>query len=151
MILDILENARRYRVVHTGFAKAIDFLMRPDLKELPVGKYEIEGERVYAMVSKGPGRKKEDARLETHEKYTDIQLVLAGTDNMGWKPKSWCEQPSGGYDHESDVQFFADEPDTWLSIESGAFVVFFPEDAHMPLISSEPIHKVVVKVTAAPT
>jgi len=151
MILDILENADRYLIMHKGFAKAIEFLLRPDLKELPVGRYEIDGDRVYAMVSHGPGRRKEDALLETHEKYIDVQLVLAGTDTMGWKPKSSCKQPSGEYDHKSDVQFFADEPDVWLSIESGAFAIFFPEDAHMPLISSGQIHKVVVKIAAVPT
>jgi biofilm protein TabA len=148
MILDVLENAHRYLALHNGFAKAFEFLMRSDLKELPVGKYEIDGERVYGIVSKDPGRNKEDALLETHEKYIDIQLVLAGTDDMGWKPKSSCKHPSEEYDQETDIQFFADEPDAWLSTGSGAFAIFFPEDAHMPLISSGQIHKVVVKVAA---
>ena len=150
MILDILENARRYQDLHKGFAKAIDFLSRPDLQELPAAKYEIDGDRVYAMVSREPGRRKEDALLETHEKYIDIQLVLAGTDEMGWKPKSLCKQPAGAYDHATDMQFFADEPDAWLATQSGAFVIFFPEDAHMPLISSGQLHKVVVKVAVTP-
>ena len=148
MILDILENAHRYQVMNEGFPKAIEFLLRPELKELAVGKYEIDGERVYAMVSKDMGLKKEDALLETHEKYIDIQLILAGTDDIGWKPRSLCKQPSGEYDHKSDLQFFKDIPNTWLSIESGEFAIFFPEDAHMPLISSGQIHKVVVKIAA---
>ncbi|MBW2216269.1 MAG: YhcH/YjgK/YiaL family protein [Deltaproteobacteria bacterium] len=148
MILDVLENAHRYLALHNGFAKAFEFLRRSDLKELPVDKYEIDGERVYGIVSKDPGRKKEDALLETHEKYIDIQLVLAGTDDMGWKPKSSCKHPSEEYDQETDIQFFEDKPDAWLSTESGAFAIFFPEDAHMPLISSGQIHKVVVKVAA---
>jgi YhcH/YjgK/YiaL family protein len=70
---------------------------------------------------------------------------------MGWKPKSLCRQPSGEYDPKNDIQFFADEPDAWLSVRSGAFVVFFPEDAHMPLISSRQLHKIVVKVAVTPT
>jgi len=146
MILDILENAHRYIALHEGFAEAFDFLLRPDLKELPVGKYEIDGESVYAMVSKNTGRRKEDALLETHEKYIDIQLVLAGTDNMGWKSKSLCKQPFGEYDQKNDEQLFADKPYAWISTVSGAFAIFFPEDAHIPLISSGQIHKVVVKV-----
>jgi YhcH/YjgK/YiaL family protein len=146
MILDVLENAHRYVALNKGFAMAIEFLRRADLKELPVGEFEIDGNRVYAMVSKGPGRRKEDALLEAHEKYIDIQLVLAGTDNMGWKSRSSCRQPSGEYDEKTDVRFFADAPDAWLTAGSGAFAIFFPEDAHMPLISSEHIHKVVVKV-----
>ncbi len=146
MILDVLENAHRYLALHKRFAKAFDFLLRPDLKELPVGKYEIDGKSVYAMVSKAAGRRKGDALLETHEKYIDIQLVLSGTDDMGWKPRSLCKHSFGEYDQKTDEQIFTDEPDAWISTQSGAFVIFFPEDAHMPLISSSQIHKVIVKV-----
>ena len=148
MILDVLENSPRYGALNAGFAKAFEFLSRPDLQDLPVGKYEIDGDRIYAMVAKEPGRRKEDALLETHEKYIDIQFILAGTDTMGWKPKSLCKQPTQGYDQNRDIQFFADKPDAWLATESGAFAIFFPEDAHMPLISSGQIHKVVVKIAA---
>jgi YhcH/YjgK/YiaL family protein len=150
MILDVLENAPRYMALNKGFAKAIEFILRTDLKELPVATYEIDGDRVYAMVAKDSGRRKEDALLETHEKYIDIQLVLAGTDDMGWKSKSSCKQPSGEYNDETDMQFFTDEPDAWIATKSGAFVIFFPEDAHLPLISSGQIHKVVVKVAVSP-
>ena len=146
MILDVLENAHRYLALHMNFANAFDFLLRPDLKELPVGKYEVDGESIYAMVAKEPGRRKEDAQLETHERYIDIQLILDGVDDMGWKSKSLCKKPAGKYDQETDEQIFMDEPDTWISTKSGAFVIFFPEDAHMSLISSGQIHKVVVKI-----
>ena len=146
MILDILENAHLYQSLNKGFEKAIAFLLRPDLHDLPVETYEIEGDQIYAMVQKVPGRKKEDALLETHEKYIDIQVVLSGTDTMGWKPKSACKQPTSDYDPEKDVQLFKDAPDTWLATESGAFAIFFPEDAHMPVISEGELHKVVVKI-----
>ena len=146
MIFDVLENANRYFALHRGFAQAFTFLGRADLKELPVATYEIDGERVYAMIAKDPGRKREDALLETHEKYIDIQLILAGTDTMGWSHKSLCQQPAGEYDQEADLQFFMDAPAVWLPTHSGAFAIFFPEDAHMPLISSGLIHKVVVKI-----
>jgi biofilm protein TabA len=146
MILDVLASGRRYLELNEGFAKAFEFLARPDLKELPAGRYGIDGERVYATVSKDPGRKREDAQLEAHEKFIDIQLVLSGTDVMGWKPRSSCAKPSGEYDQKSDLQFFTDEPDVWITTRSGAFVIFSPDDAHMPSISSGTLHKVVVKV-----
>ena len=149
MILDVFENAHRYLALNNGFAKAFEFLMRPQLNELPVGKHEIDGDRVYAVVDKNPGRKKEEALLETHEKYIDIQLVLAGTDEMGWKPKSSCKQPSQEYDQETDIQFFTDDPDVWLPVKPGMFAIFFPEDAHMPLISSGQLHKVIAKVAVS--
>ncbi|MFH1981490.1 MAG: YhcH/YjgK/YiaL family protein [Pseudomonadota bacterium] len=146
MILDVLDNAKCYLILGKGFPEAIGFLQRPDLAELPVGTYKIDGDRVYAMVAKDSGRKKGDALLETHEKYIDIQLVLSGTDEMGWKPKSWCKKPTDEYDAAADIHFFADAPDAFLPVSSGLFAIFFPDDAHMPLISSGAIHKVVVKV-----
>jgi YhcH/YjgK/YiaL family protein len=148
MILDVLKNAPRYLALNSGFAKAVEFLFEPGLPDLPVGRYEIDGDRVFAMVSQDMGLKKEDGLLETHEKYIDIQLIVSGTDDMGWRPKSLCRQPSGEYDPNADLQFFTDTPNTWLSLASGEFVIFFPEDAHMPMISSGRIHKVVVKIAA---
>ena len=121
MILDVLNNTHRYTILNKGFAKAIAFLLRPDLEELDIDRHEIDGDRVYAIVAKGPGRKKEDSLLETHEKYIDIQFVLEGTDTMGWKSKSLCERPSQEYDTENDIQLFTDEPDTFLSVKSGSF------------------------------
>jgi biofilm protein TabA len=146
MILDIFENTHRYTGMYKGFAKAFEFLSRPDLKELAKGRYEIHDERIYGIVAREPGRRKEDEQLETHERYIDIQMILSGIDEMGWKPKSLCMQPAGEYNQASDYQVFADEPDAWVTVKSGSFVIFFPEDAHMPMISSGNIHKVVVKV-----
>lgn len=146
MILDVLENAHKYFALHEGFAQAFDFLARADLKDLPVDKYPLDGDRIYAIVAIDHGRNKEDALLETHDKYIDIQFILTGTDSMGWKPKTSCIKPSGEHDLETDLRFYEDEPDTWLAVKSGAFAIFYPEDAHLPLISSDMIHKVIVKV-----
>lgn len=146
MILDILDQSDQYLAFNKGFSKAFAFLKRSDLKDLSEGRYEIDGDNVYAMVAKAPGRKKDEALLETHEKYIDIQLVLTGTDEMGWKSKQSCKQPSASYDQDSDIQFFLDKPDAWISTNSGSFAVFFPEDAHMPMISAEVLHKVIVKI-----
>lgn len=146
MILDSLENIHRYIFLNKGFRKAVEFLSRHDLNQLTLDKYEIDRDRVYAMVSKDNGRKKKGALLEIHEKYIDIQLVLAGTDEMGWKSLTSCKHPAGEFDKESDIQFFGDDPDVWLPVKPGFFVIFFPEDAHMPMISEGQLHKVVVKV-----
>ena len=150
MILDILDNAHHYLSLNEGFGKAMEFLTRPDLNELPIGKYEIDGDRIFALVySRNKGRCKEDAQLETHGKYIDIHLILAGTDEIGWKPKSLCRKPACPYNQKSDIQFFEDEPDTWISTKSGSFAIFFLEDAHMPQISSGQLRKAVVKVAVA--
>jgi YhcH/YjgK/YiaL family protein len=146
MILDIFANADLYAPLHPRFATAFDFLSKGDIENLPVGRYEIDGDFVYAMVQRGAGRSREEAFLEAHDRYMDIQLVLNGTDDMGWSPRSMCGEITKPYDDTADVAFYGDAPSAWISVRAGSFVIFFQGDAHLPSISSEEIHKVVVKI-----
>ncbi|MFT5699967.1 MAG: biofilm protein TabA [Desulforhopalus sp.] len=146
MILDTLKNAERYEPLHKSFSKAFQFLQRPDIDRLEVGKYEIEGDAVFAIVAKDQGRAKNEAQLEIHNKYIDIQLVLAGVDEMGWKARSGCTEIVDAYDPESDIQFFTDIPTAWFITTPLHFAIFFPEDAHLPLISTGIVHKIIVKI-----
>jgi len=149
MILDHLENSALYLPLNPLFAKAFAFLSRPDLQDLSPGKYEIDGERLFAIVVDEPGRERSAAVLEIHERYVDIQYVVGGTDEMGWKPLALCTDPAGDYDREKDARFFNDRPDIWLPVRAGSFAVFFPQDAHTAMVSAENIRKVIVKVAAA--
>jgi YhcH/YjgK/YiaL family protein len=146
MIIDVLDNADRYLGFNKGFRRAFAFLMRDDLMKIEPGRHEIDGDRVFAIVEDAQGRDKKDAQLEAHEKYIDIQLVVDGTDKMGWRLKSACSEVSVPYDEKADIQFFKDEPDVWLPVTPGMFVIFLPGDAHMPLISDGRLRKVIMKV-----
>ena len=146
MILDILENYDQYKAVNSGFEKGFEFLNRKGLDRLSPGRYDIDGAGVFGIVAKDPGRKKHDAFLEIHKRYIDIQLILEGVDEMGWKPRADCQNPIDAYNSETDLQFFKDKPDIWVNVKPGAFAIFFPEDAHIPLIADTVIHKVIIKV-----
>ena len=146
MILDILANAGRYAALHPLFPRAFEFLSGTDLQALPAGHYPIEGERLFAIVEVVAGRSRMEARLERHRKYIDIQLVLAGTDEMGWKPLRDCREPVADYSAEQDIQFFRDAPASWIATPPDAFCIFFPEDAHAPLVSTGNLRKVILKV-----
>ena len=145
MILDILENAEKYNSIHPGFQKAFEFLKTIETQALEE-KYEIEGETVFALSGEGPGRKEDEAELEAHRKYIDIQYVIEGTDTMGWSPTSSCTAVSKEYDQEKDILFYSDKPECFIPVKPGMFVAFFPEDAHMPLISDGNIRKLIVKI-----
>lgn len=146
MILDNLEKLSSYFFLNSNFKKAFDFLTRPDLKDLLPAKYEIDGEHVFAIIVNDFGQKKEEGLLEVHRRYIDIQFVLSGTDEMGWKPRKLCVRPTGDFDQENDAQFFKDDPDTWISVQPDSYAIFFPEDAHMAMFSPAKIHKVIIKV-----
>lgn len=149
MIFATLANADRYAALHSLFPRAFDYLRNTDLNALAPGRYPIEGERLFAIVETAAGRSRDQARLECHRKYIDIQLVLEGTDEMGWKSLSDCQEPLADYSAERDIQFFRDAPASWIATPPGAFCIFFPEDAHAPLVSDNAIRKVILKIAAA--
>jgi len=146
MIFDITGRLTYYESMHHFFTAAAKFLERPDLADLPDGRYEIEGKELYAIVIRAVGTSSDDARLEVHNNYIDIQVVLKGTDSIGWKSRSACKNAVADYDAEKDLQLFTDIPDTWVQVHSGQLAVFFPEDAHAPMVSPDLLHKIVVKV-----
>ena len=146
MIVDALENADQYVSLHPAFAEAFAFLRRADLSQMPAGRHEIRGPAVYAMVARDTGRGREQSLLEIHRRYIDIQFVVEHRDLIGWLPTSRCERIATAYDGEKDIGFFYDRPETWLDIPAGYFAVLFPEDAHAPMATTGPVHKVIVKV-----
>jgi len=145
MILDILENADLYAGLNPRFPAAFAFLRRPDLAELPLGRMNLE-DGLYAVVAKGPGRKAEDALIETHDHYIDLAYVIDGTDNIGWKARRDLGPSVEASDPRNDVAFYADAPTHWAEVLPGMIAVYFPEDAHMPMISDGEIHKIIMKV-----
>ncbi len=144
MILDTLNNLAKYEGLKIGIAEALEFLDQPGLAELPDGKYEIAGDKVYAIIARENGRKVEDGELEAHRKYIDIQYVISGDESMGWKNREGLVH-SKDYEEEQDLEFFQGEPESIVRVPPGSVVVFLPADAHLPLIGNGPIHKVVVK------
>ena len=84
--------------------------------------------------------------MEAHQRYIDIQFVVAGVDHMGWKSLEECQKTEKPYDPAKDVVHFSDAPTVWVTVETGGFGLFFPSDAHLPLIGEGEMHKVVMKV-----
>ncbi|MGE5497992.1 MAG: YhcH/YjgK/YiaL family protein [Syntrophothermus sp.] len=148
MILDNLKNSFKYSSVSPFFEKAFSFLNSENLRELPEGRHEIWGEEMFAIVSKMNGKKKEEAFLEFHNKYTDIHYLIEGYEIQGWKSRQDCTDIKTGYDNEKEVGFFSDPILNWITMHPGEFTIYFPEDAHAPAISDEKIHKVIIKVLA---
>lgn len=146
MILDTLSNIDRYANLNPLFPRAIEFIRNSDLNALTVGIHPIIAEQLFVIVEEAQGRSRVEARLECHRRYIDIQFVLKGTDEMGWKPLADCQQPVSDYNEERDIRFFNDAADSWISTPANAFCIFFPDDAHAPLVSTGKIRKLIFKV-----
>jgi len=150
MILASLAEADRYSALHPLFARAFEFLRKTDLMVLAPGKHDVQGEQLFAIVEACAGRTRADAKLECHRRYIDIQLVLEGVDEMGWKPVAECVDPATEFNSARDIRFFNDAPSSWIATPPGSFCLFFPDDAHAPLVGTGMIRKVVVKIAVQP-
>ena len=146
ILTDKMDNAENYYKMHPAFEEAFNFLRMSTLAELPAGRNEIDGDRLFCIVSKDTSRSRAEAKLEVHRRYIDIQYIISGTDEMGWRPTSTCKVIDTEYDANNDIGFFKDEPETWTKVPAGSFAIFFPADAHAPMVGDEDIHKVVLKV-----
>lgn len=148
MILDTLDNAHRYHGLNPLFEQAFSFLRRTDLPTLPEGKHTINGDQLFAIIAHDQGRKVDEAELEGHREYIDIQYIIRGEESMGWRANDGLIN-TVPYDTEKDLEFFAEAPQSLVPVPPRSFVIFFPEDAHLPLVGDGSIHKIIVKVKLA--
>jgi len=146
MILDILENSGLYESIHPRFKKAFEFLRNTDLVALPLGKIELEGSDLFVNVVEIAGKSAEEARMETHNRYIDIQVPLSTTETMGWIAGNKLEQVTEPYNPEKDITFFGDKASNLIQVKPLDFVIFFPTDGHQPGIAERKIKKIIVKI-----
>jgi len=151
MIIDSIKNHTLYPYGDL-WAKAFDFL-RTATPELEDGKVILDGDDLFAGIDCYATKARADAKLETHQHYVDIQVLLSGTECLDIFPKRDLTV-SEPYDAERDVEFY-EVPETApirVTLTPGQFIVFFPEDAHMPCLNasdtSKPVQKVVIKLRA---
>jgi YhcH/YjgK/YiaL family protein len=147
MVHDLLSNASRYESLNPRFKQAFDFLRTADLANLPLGKIELDGKNLYINVQEIDGKTAELARMETHERYIDIQVPISGTETMGWIARGNLKQMMDGYNAEKDVTFYADKTANLFRVQPAEFAVFFPEDGHQPCIADGKLKKLIVKVS----
>ncbi|MBD5379549.1 MAG: DUF386 domain-containing protein [Bacteroides sp.] len=92
------------------------------------------------------GRTQENAPLEAHKQFIDIHIPLSAPERFGWAPTEVLTSINKDYDETNDIIFFNDEPQNFFDIYPGQFVIFFPGDAHAPLIGDGIIRKLCVKI-----
>jgi biofilm protein TabA len=145
MILDKLEYSKFYLPIHPSFEKAFAFLSINKRESLPVGCIEINGEDSYAVVQEYITKLPNEGIWEAHRKYLDIHYIVEGVERIGIAPISQMEL--GVYNPERDFQSMTGNGQM-IELYEGSFVIFFPQDAHMPGLATDsrtPVRKIVIK------
>lgn len=146
MILDTLKNRELYYALSPRLRKAFEWLDTADIASLEVGRHSIDGDDIFVNVSELELRPREQAALEVHNEYIDIQVLFGGVEEFGWSPRSALKMPREAFDRERDIQFFVDTPQTFYSVREGEFTILLPEDAHAPMLGQGHVRKLIFKV-----
>ena len=147
MIADNIKNAHFYYNFEKNYRMAFEFLEKNDLEALPDGKYSIKDDEIYAIVQQYVTKPEAEGKLEAHQKYTDIQYIISGEEKLGYANISKF-LPTTPYDAEKDIIFGEGEA-SFIKAQAGVFMIFMPQDAHMPCICTDKpssVKKVVIKI-----
>ena len=146
MILSNLKNRVELEKLHPLMPRLFEFLEQTDVLNLPLGIHEIEGKDLFINNQSPELFTKENAPIEVHKNYIDVQVLLEGRETMGWKPLEEIATWRGEYDQAKDVRFSDERCDHFVTLKAGELTVFYPEDGHAPAIGDAPIRKFIAKL-----
>lgn len=148
MIYDTFENAGLYFKANEPFRQALDFAASFDLSQ-PDGRYEIDGDNLFAIVMSYETKATEELKFEAHKKYADMQLLLHGEEFMDVSLSKDLPVEKT-YSEEGDCALFkAPEAVSSVLLRPGYFAVAYPEYLHQPgrmVKAPSKVRKMVVKV-----
>jgi biofilm protein TabA len=113
--------------------RAFEFLRGRDLLQLPEGRVEIDGDRVFALIQRYETVRTDAPKFEYHRKYIDVQFIARGEEIIGWAPAERM-RVTAAYDAGKDICFgtIAERMWTPVHLQAGQLMVLWPEDAHAP-------------------
>ena len=131
MILDRLENADLYRPMGANIASALDYLRRTDFAQIAVGRHDVDGDRVFAIVQRYRPKPLAQIVWEAHRQYIDVQYLAAGSERMGYQPLADGLSVRQPYDPQKDAILFNADGQLF-TMSAGDFAIFAPCDVHAP-------------------
>ena len=144
------EFARQYQVNKVYWDKAFAFLKEQDLQTLANGRYPIDGDNVFAIVTQNPTKDYDSTQWESHRKYIDLHYVISGEEKIGVYPITKLT-PTKIYDSSKDIANYSGEGKIYSAVP-GTFFLFFPSDGHRPGITpggKKADKKIVIKIRYA--
>ncbi len=148
MITGNIKDCKRYSGMNEAFAKAFAFLQT--LNEDSVDdKIDEGGVRGGISVIKKSDTMPDGSPkpFEAHRKYIDIHFVVKGEERFGYAHIDTVT-PTMEYDEAGDYQLLTGKAD-FLTLRAGDFCITYPEDAHMPCMTTDgdaEVKKVILKI-----
>ena len=149
MILTTLADSGRIEPLHPLFKRFFDYVKEHDLLHAPLGRIEVDGDRLFINNVEADLTDAATQPLEAHREYIDVHVVLGGEEHFGWRPLADCAAVRQSYDPAADCALYADRPSSWLTLRPGQCAIVFPEDPHAPVVGSGRVNKLIGKIKVA--
>jgi len=129
--------------------QAIEYVKQHVTAQTPLGKHDIDGSRLFMLVSEDTTQPLAERQAEFHQRYLDIQIVMRGQEGMTFSCLP-AGTPQTDWLDDKDIAFLPEgEQEKTVVLSEGDFVVFYPGEVHKPLCavgSPAQVRKVVVKM-----
>lgn len=131
MITDNIDHLRRYAVPKTE--EILEFIARHDCANLPDGEIELEGRQLFVRIMSYHPKEASENSFEIHRIYADMQYIASGAELMQTARMDDLT-PLTDYKPQEDYQFFkvSGHAMTEVTVKTGEFAVFYPQEAHRP-------------------
>lgn len=147
MIINTLSQSERAEAYNEALKLVFDYVKTHDLTQVPAGRIELDGERVFINVADAALKTKEEQKLEVHRAYLDVHIPLSGNETIGWAALADIAVESDApFDETNDFALFTAPATSYFTLRPGEFCIVFPEDAHAPVIGEGTLRKAIAKV-----
>lgn len=146
MIYDKLSNLKNYIGMNENLDTAINYIMKNDLKSLPLGRTVVDGDKVYINVMEIETKDSSEVKFEVHKKYFDIHIDLIGKEKLEIGDlNAGCTE----YDEEGDCCFSDTTTVNTSLLDETSFCLCYTLEPHKPgtaIAGAAKLKKAVVKV-----
>jgi len=134
-------------VDNKAISQCIEFVRKNDMQTLPLGKYEIDSQNVYVVISEYQTVESSNKVWEAHREYIDLQMMISGEELIQVSPIE--NMQCGKYIPENDFLQCEGKTSEEIIMKTGVGLLLYPEDVHKPGLisgSSQDVKKAVFKI-----
>lgn len=147
MIYDKLTNIGFYKGINKNLDTAIDYILKNDLSALPMGRTELDGDKVYINAMEANAGSAETKNYELHKKYMDVQIDLDGVEII--QTGNTGDMSVESYDEKTDFGTVLCSTLASCTIGPGNFIICMAGEPHKPGIAASEdtfLKKIVFKI-----
>lgn len=150
MVFASIDSFRAVATCPEAIRTALAYAREHDVEAMAPGRYPIDGDRMFAVITDLTTVPVREIPPEIHKKYIDVQYWQDGVEVFGIAPYAGTEEIAEAHEDRDTWYLVPPEDESFITTRPGTFAVFYPWDVHRPGgAAGEPstFHKCVVKVS----